>query len=111
MFRFKTMAPTPILEKRVNTAQGALGSSTSTIAYVGFGIAACVGLAIAIILTVVWYRKRARRAREDERGAAFLTVKGVIKEDSTSEPLPAYVLTKLKQIVTVIIESLLALLQ
>ena len=54
---------------RIDTTQGALGTSNSTIAFVGLGIAGCVGLLVAVGLTVRWYRRRAKRRREEESRA------------------------------------------
>ncbi|KLO15275.1 hypothetical protein SCHPADRAFT_888645 [Schizopora paradoxa] len=86
------MAPLNNLFKRIGVAQEAASSSdgTSSVAYVGFGVAGLFVLGVVGSLFFLWYRRKRKQEREEERGLAFLTVKGVLKEGSGStEPLPS----------------------
>ena len=84
------MAPLNLF-KRIGVAQQAASSSDgmSSVAYVGFGVAGLFVLGVVGSLFFLWYRRKRKQEREEERGLAFLTVKGVLKEGS--EPLPSYV--------------------
>lgn len=82
------MAPYVALAARAN-ADGSSGG-LPTIAIIGFIVAGLLLLAVGIWFLVSFIRKRAQKKREAERGAAFLTVKGVVKESMSSiGPLPA----------------------
>lgn len=59
--------------------------SLPIIALVGFGLAGLVLLILVIWLSIVFWRKRQKKKRADERGAAFLTVKGLVTEGQTRE--------------------------
>ncbi|KAI5119973.1 hypothetical protein M0805_004352 [Coniferiporia weirii] len=79
------MAPSAILlERSSDPSTSAIKSGTSipTTAIAGFCVAAVLVLSVSIWLGVSFYRKRERRKREEKRGSAFLTVKGVVKESS-----------------------------
>lgn len=87
------MAPLNLF-KRIGVAQEAASSSDgiSSVAYVGFGVAGLVVLGVIGTMLFIWYRRKMKLEKEEERGLAFLTVKGVMKEGSgSSEPLPSYV--------------------
>lgn len=70
------------------------GNDTSTDLYIaGFTIAGVIGLGAAAWLTIRFLRQRARRSDEDNRGAAFLNVRGLVKEageKGQDESLPKY---------------------
>ena len=71
------------------------GDTASTIAlYVaGFSIAGVVALGAGVWLTIRFLKQRARRSDEDSRGAAFLNVRGLVREAGEkyqSETLPKY---------------------
>lgn len=58
------------------------GSSTSHLGiYVaGFTVAGVIVLGLAVWFGIRIYRRRSAIKREDERGAAFLSVRGVVKD-------------------------------
>lgn len=69
------------------------GSSSTGLYVAGFVVAGVVLMGAAAWLTIRFLRKRAQRDAEDNRGAAFLNVRGLIKEDDEKngdEPLPRY---------------------
>lgn len=84
-----SMAPQPI---RILPRAG--GDSSSTGLYVaGFLVAGLVFIGAVAWLTVRFLRKRAQRNAEDKRGAAFLNVRGLIREDGEKngeDTLPEY---------------------
>lgn len=49
-------------------------------AIIGFGIAGLLLIIVLVWVAVALWRKRQKKKREDSRGAAFLTVKGLVKE-------------------------------
>ena len=51
----------------------------------GIVVAAVIGLGITVWLGLRAYRKRVRNRREEKMGAAFLSVKGLVREDGTSD--------------------------
>ena len=60
----------------------------------GFVVAGLIAIGVAAWLTIRFLRQRARRNDEDSRGAAFLNVRGLVREDGekgTDEALPKYV--------------------
>lgn len=87
------MAPSIQLSRRGDITDAKVGNtSIPVIAVVGFGVAGSILLFVIIWVSLSVYRKRAKKKREEARGAAFLTVKGVMKESvSSSGPLPACV--------------------
>ncbi|KAI0058650.1 hypothetical protein BV25DRAFT_1790558, partial [Artomyces pyxidatus] len=54
----------------------------------GIAVAGCVLAAVALWLGIRAYRKRATRKREEARNAAFLTVKGIVKEGDIEKDAP-----------------------
>lgn len=83
------MAPFVRISKRVDTV-GSTG--LPVVAWIGFGVAGLLVVILAVWLSVRAYRRKAKKKREDDRGAAFLTVKGIVKDSVSSVgPLPAYV--------------------
>jgi hypothetical protein len=57
----------------------------------GFVVAGLIAIGVAAWLTIRFLRQRARRNDEDSRGAAFLNVRGLVREDGekgTDEALP-----------------------
>ena len=83
------MAPHPIhILRRAGT-----GSSSSGLYIAGFVVAGVVLVGAAAWLTLRFLRKRARRDADDKRGAAFLNVRGLFREDgekSREDALPEY---------------------
>ena len=83
------MAPQPI-----HILPRAGGGSSSTGLYiVGFVVAGVVLIGAAAWLAVRFLRKRAQRKGEDKRGASFLNVRGLVREDDEKngdEALPRY---------------------
>lgn len=71
------MAPQPI---HILPRAGS-GSSSTPLYIAGFVIAGVVFIAGVGWLTVRFLRKRAQRNGEDNRGAAFLNVRGLVRED------------------------------
>jgi len=69
-------------------------TSSNNILYIaGFTVAGIVILGAVCWLTIRLLRKRARRSEQDDRGAAFLNVRGLIREDgekSRGGALPKY---------------------
>lgn len=64
-------------------------SSLGSIYIAGFVTAGVIILGIAFWLAFRAYTKRARAKRDEDRGAAFLSVRGLVKEgDEEKEPLP-----------------------
>lgn len=83
------MAPYNQIFQR-DDGSAALGAGgVSPIAIAGFCLVGVVLFGLALWAVVYVYRKRQRNKREKAQGAAFLTVKGVVK-DTTGEksPLP-----------------------
>lgn len=71
------MAPQPI---HIFPRSGGMSSSTEV--YVaGFVVAGLFLLGATAWLTIRFLRKRAQRKEEDKRGAAFLNIRGLIRED------------------------------
>jgi len=82
------MAPQPI---HVLPRDG--GGSTNGLYVAGFVIAGLIILGVAGCLLIRFLRQRARNKDEDNRGAAFLNVRGLVREDGEKvkdEPLPKY---------------------
>jgi len=66
------------------------GSSSTGLYIAGFSVAGVVLIAAAAWLVIRFLRKRAQRNSEDKRGAAFLNVRGLVREDGEKigdEPL------------------------
>lgn len=83
------MAPTTQFFKRGDITDAKVGNTNvPVIVVVGFGVAGALLLFVVIWISLKACRKRAKKRREDARGAAFLTVKGVMKE-SSGGPLPS----------------------
>lgn len=83
------MAPQPIhiLPRDEN------GSSQTGLYVAGFVVAGAIVIGAAAWLTIRFLRQRARRSDEDNRGAAFLNVRGLVKEDDEKgqdETVPKY---------------------
>ena len=78
------MAPSTSLVSRDGFGYSASSKSgLPTMAIIGFVVA---GIILAIVggwLGVRLYRKRAQRKRDNARGAAFLSVRGLVKEDGS----------------------------
>jgi uncharacterized SAM-binding protein YcdF (DUF218 family) len=73
---------------------GSTQNKLPIIALIGFGIAGVIVLVLTAWLSVMFWRKRQKKKREDARGAAFITVKGVVKdgrESFWSGNFPTYV--------------------
>ena len=87
------MAPSIYLQRRSDITDAKLGNTNiPIIAFVGFCIAGSLILFLIIWVVLRICRQRAKKKRENDRGAAFLTVKGVMKESISSiGPLPACV--------------------
>ena len=69
------------------------GSSKTALYTAGFVIAGMVILGVVAYLTIRYLRQRARKNGEDSRGAAFLNIRGLVREDSEKdqgESLPKY---------------------
>jgi len=68
--------------------------SSNTVLYiVGFSIAGLVVLGAGTWLTIRFLRQRARQNAEDNRGASFLNVRGLVRdagEKDQGEDLPKY---------------------
>jgi hypothetical protein len=81
----------------LNTDTVASGAQISYIDIVGFCLVAGVFLSISIVL-IHYARKRSLARREDARGAAFLNVRGLVRdtenvrEKREKTPLPQYVI-------------------
>jgi membrane protein implicated in regulation of membrane protease activity len=74
------MAPTVFLTAR-DVLGGAAGSHDfPVLAIAGFATAGGILLLVGLWLLIRVVRKRAQRRREDKRGAAFLSVKGLVNE-------------------------------
>jgi hypothetical protein len=56
-----------------------------TLVIVGFIVAGVIAFLVCAWLLIRFFRKRARAQREDERGGAFLTVRGIAKEGEVNE--------------------------
>ncbi len=52
---------------------------------VGFSIAGAILLGIALWVGIHFYRKRLAKKRQDKTGASFLSVRGLVKEDDSSD--------------------------
>ena len=69
-------------------------SSKTGLYIAGFVVAGMVVLGAAAWVAIRFLRRRARRSDEDNRGASFLNVRGLVREDSEKgqdNPLPKYV--------------------
>jgi hypothetical protein len=71
-------APTPV-------SAASSGGGISALYIIGFCIAGAVFLALAIWLSIYFYRKRVVKKRQDGMGSAFLSVRGLVKD---GEPYP-----------------------
>jgi len=83
------MAPQPI---HILPRDGG-GSSKTGLYVAGFVIAGVVMIGAVAWLTIRFLRQRARWGDEDNRGAAFLNVRGLVREDGEKGevgPLPKY---------------------
>ena len=67
-------------------------SSSKNLYIVGFVVAGLAIAGVAVWLTIRFLRQRARRNGEDNRGVAFLNVRGLVKdgEKANDDPLPKY---------------------
>lgn len=54
----------------------------------GIIVAAAIGFGAALWLLIRFMRKRTTKKREEERGAAFLNVRGLVKEDDEKRCAP-----------------------
>jgi len=82
------MAPRPI---RILPRDG--DSSRSGLYTAGFVIAGLIIVGVAGCLAIRFLRQRARNRDEDRRGAAFLNVRGLVKDDGEKgedDVLPRY---------------------
>jgi len=76
------MPVTPHISPRADLPSSADSSSISNPIYiVGIVIAAVTILGISVWLGLRVYRKRAAAKRESKMGAAFLSVRGLVRED------------------------------
>lgn len=82
------MAPSLSLLPRASNYGAASSSGLPTIVIVGFVVAGVIVLLVAGWLGLRWYRKRAARKRDNARGAAFLSVRGLVKDDGSSPSDP-----------------------
>jgi hypothetical protein len=82
------MAPfsTKLAARSLLSGGGSSGSGFPTIAIVGFIVAGVIALLVVLWIIIRFYRKRAQRKRENARGAAFLSVKGLVNEGESYEP-------------------------
>ena len=81
------MAPQPV---HILPRDGG-SSSTYALYIVGFVIAGIAITGVVAFLTIRFLRKRAMQKNEDGRGAAFLNVRGLVREDGEKgEALPKY---------------------
>jgi len=78
------MAPQCSLFARADPADNN-NTKITPIIIVGIVIACLLAVGISIWLGVHFYRKRISRAREEGRGAAFLSIKGLVKEGEQIE--------------------------
>ncbi len=63
------------------------GSSSLRPVYIaGFSVIGAILIGVAIWLSIHIYRRRAQAKRDNMRGAAFLSVKGLVRDKE--EPLP-----------------------
>lgn len=61
-------------------------SSTMRPIYIaGFAVVGAIVLAVSIWLAIRFYRHRALKKRENMRNAAFLSVKGLVRDDDDVE--------------------------
>ncbi|KIK63166.1 hypothetical protein GYMLUDRAFT_41490 [Collybiopsis luxurians FD-317 M1] len=80
-----------VLPRNETTSNDDDNSSTLSPVYIaGIALISAIVLGVAIWLTVRQLRVRVRRKRESARGAAFLSVRGVVN-DEKKEDLPEYV--------------------
>ncbi|KDQ57355.1 hypothetical protein JAAARDRAFT_70263 [Jaapia argillacea MUCL 33604] len=59
---------------------GAISSSELPLIIAGFSLAGAILIGLGVYLTIRYFRKKAQAKREDERGAAFLSVRGIVSE-------------------------------
>lgn len=77
------MAPSISLVRRASYG-AASSSGLPTTVIVGFVIAGVLVLIVGAWIGVRRYRKRAANKRDNARGAAFLSVRGLVKEDGSA---------------------------
>lgn len=70
-------------------ASSALTSTNMGIMIAGVTLCALIVLGVAVWLIVRMIRKKSQQKREDERGAAFLTVRGIVRDDGAPIDPPA----------------------
>jgi hypothetical protein len=81
----------PFSARSLLSTGAASSSSLPTIAIVGFIVAGAIALLALGWMVIRVIRKRIQRKRENSRGAAFLSVKGLVKEgaEASWEPKQA----------------------
>lgn len=89
------MSVTSLFDRANPSPVGAAQSDTSAsgMYILGFSIAGAIFLGIAIWVAVYFYRKRLAKKRQDQTGASFLSVRGLVREDDPSleKGTPPYV--------------------
>ncbi|KAF9019386.1 hypothetical protein BDZ89DRAFT_1073048 [Hymenopellis radicata] len=79
-----------LLNTRDENSEVMSGSSSLRPVYIaGFCVVGAILIGLAIWLSIRIYRRRAQAKRDNVRGAAFLSVKGLVRVEATEkEPLP-----------------------
>jgi hypothetical protein len=81
------MAPNSQILSRDTAADGSNSTPITPTIIAGIALAGAVLACVGLWLGIRAYRKRSRNQREEERQAAFLTIKGVMSE-SDEKALP-----------------------
>lgn len=79
----------PVLSQFPRDTASSDDSSTATLSPIyiaGIALISAIVLAVVLWLVIRQLRIRSRRRREDARGAAFLSVRGVVKEEKGAFP-------------------------
>jgi Kef-type K+ transport system membrane component KefB len=85
-----TVAFTSFAARSILSSSDSGSSGLPTIAIAGFVVAGVIGALVLGWFVVRLIRKRAQRKRDNARGAAFLSVKGIVKEGTISNEKDAY---------------------
>ncbi|EPQ52639.1 hypothetical protein GLOTRDRAFT_140314 [Gloeophyllum trabeum ATCC 11539] len=81
--------PPSVLVPRDDETSSSLSSSNMGIIIAGFVIAGVIVLGLAAYFGLRFIRKRSKKQREENRGAAFLNVRGIVEEKEDKEPPPS----------------------
>ncbi|KZT29598.1 hypothetical protein NEOLEDRAFT_1106009 [Neolentinus lepideus HHB14362 ss-1] len=85
------MAPS-LLFQRDDETSGALSSSNTPYIIAGCTVIGLIVLGLAVYLLLRFIRGRSKKLREESRGAAFLSVRGIVEDKEDKEPLPSALL-------------------